>query len=49
MKNPDEEVKYLCPECGEDIDEEGDSIEGPCCGYAPSCDYCGYATCDQSC
>lgn len=36
-----------CPECGLIADADGDTEY--CCGYAPSCDHCGGATCDQSC
>lgn len=44
-----DEVEFECPDCEEPVDDEGYSIEGPCCSYAPSCDTCGSAHCDQSC
>ena len=37
-----------CPDCGEDVDEDGDALEG--CNYSPvDCVTCGAAYCDQSC
>ena len=38
-----------CPDCGEPVDDYGDSLEDPCCHYAPACELCGSASCDQSC
>jgi hypothetical protein len=37
-----------CPECGEDVDEDGDAMSG--CYYSPVvCKTCGSAPCDLSC
>ena len=37
-----------CPECGNPIDEDGDTLER--CGYSPEeCEECGWAPCDGSC
>lgn len=37
-----------CPDCGEDVDEDGDAVSG--CNYSStSCHTCGAATCDGSC
>ena len=38
-----------CPECGGDVDEEGQTTL-PCCFYSPKvCDTCGWQPCDGSC
>jgi len=44
-----DKTEYECPNCGEPVDDYGDSVEGPCCFYAPACKTCGSAYCDQSC
>lgn len=37
-----------CPDCGMDVDEDGDAIYG--CNYSPVlCETCGDAPCDDSC
>lgn len=37
-----------CRECGEDVDEDGDAIDG--CTYSPVvCDTCHHQPCDGSC
>lgn len=37
-----------CPECGADVDEDGDAVSG--CNYSPvACKTCGDAPCDGSC
>jgi len=39
-----------CPECDNDIDNDGDTVEHDDCSYSPLlCDKCGYRPCDQSC
>ena len=39
-----------CPECGADVDKDGDCIEPDDCNYSPSiCDMCDYSPCDDSC
>ena len=41
------EVKE-CPDCGEDVDEDGDAVEG--CNHSPvECATCGAAPCNDSC
>ena len=38
----------VCPECGGDVDEDGDALTG--CNYsAVMCEVCGDAPCDLSC
>jgi hypothetical protein len=38
----------VCPDCGEDTDEQGDVLVG--CRYSPQvCKTCGDAPCDLSC
>lgn len=37
-----------CPDCGMEVDEDGDAIMG--CNYSPVlCETCGAAPCDLSC
>ena len=37
-----------CPDCGADVDEYGDAVEG--CNYSTvDCELCGSAPCDDSC
>jgi hypothetical protein len=37
-----------CPECGADVDEDGNALEQ--CAHSPiMCKTCGYAPCDGSC
>ena len=39
-----------CPDCGSDIDKDGDSIENDNCSYSPViCELCGWRPCDGSC
>ena len=39
-----------CPECGCDVDQDGDCCETNNCNYSPlDCKKCGYRPCDQSC
>ena len=45
--NPEDTVGE-CPECGGDIDKDGDTTE-ECCRYSPECKTCGCASCDGSC
>lgn len=43
-------AKYItkCPDCGADVDEAGESVEG--CNWSPIiCVTCGDAPCDLSC
>lgn len=43
----DEAVGH-CPECGAEVDEDGNAVEG--CYYSPVvCEVCGSAPCDGSC
>jgi hypothetical protein len=38
----------VCPECGNPVDEDGDSTM--ICSYSPvECETCGWAPCDGSC
>lgn len=38
-----------CPDCGGDVDIDGDTTE-EACSYSPiDCDLCGSASCDESC
>lgn len=37
-----------CPECGGDVDADGQSTEASC-NYSPACKTCGWAPCDGSC
>ncbi len=43
-----EETVGQCPECGSDIDKDGESTEEGCT-YSPSCKTCGDSPCDWSC
>lgn len=43
-----EDTVGKCPDCGADVDKDGQSTE-ECCFYSPSCPTCGDAPCDQSC
>lgn len=46
-RDDSKEVQY-CPECGEEVDEDGDALVG--CYYSPVyCDECGARPCDDSC
>lgn len=37
------------PDCGGDVDKDGESTE-ECCNYSPKvCKVCGWSPCDQSC
>lgn len=37
-----------CPDCGADVDEDGDAVEG--CNWSPvTCKTCGDSPCDLSC
>ena len=46
----DEEHKGQCPECRNDVDENGSTVESNHCSYSPlACDLCGYSPCDGSC
>lgn len=39
-----------CPECGADVDAEGDCVEIDDCYYSPEvCEKCGHRPCDGSC
>lgn len=39
-----------CPECGADVDSDGDCVEMNDCSYSPQlCALCGYRPCDLSC
>ncbi len=43
-----EDTVGTCPECGGDVDADGDTTEGGC-NYSTSCKTCGSAPCDGSC
>lgn len=47
---PEKETK-TCPDCGEEVDENGDTKSSAAdCAYCPvDCHVCGYGTCDSSC
>ena len=46
----EDEVEYKCPECGEPVDSDGDTLVDYYCSYCPVfCDTCGDHGCDQSC
>lgn len=49
----DEHDKLLvgqCPQCGGDVDANGDTIELDDCIYSPVlCERCSYCPCDQFC
>ena len=50
QKEHDEQHKGQCPECGCDVDADGNCVEMNDCSYSPkSCNTCGYQPCDQSC
>ncbi len=38
-----------CPECGADIDKDGDSVDCGCYYSTSVCPECGDAPCDESC
>jgi hypothetical protein len=39
-----------CPDCGGDVDEDGDTVERDYCSYSPvECETCGWRPCDGSC
>ena len=39
---------YECPDCGGDVNYDGDAIEG--CDYAEiECETCGSAPCEEDC
>jgi ribosomal protein L37AE/L43A len=44
----DNEAVGECPECGAEIDKNGDSIIWSC-KWSPACETCGDAPCDGSC
>lgn len=48
MFTPDPPV-LECPECGRDVDIEGDALFENCCYCADKCETCGGGDCDQSC
>lgn len=44
----DEEPVGECPDCGMDVDIDGDAVD--ICAHSPiECETCGSAPCDQSC
>jgi hypothetical protein len=44
-----EDTVGQCPECGCDVDKDGDCTE-ECCSYSPEeCKTCGWRPCDWSC
>jgi hypothetical protein len=46
----EDEVEYECPECGEPVDNEGESLDPVHCEYGScACESCGGGRCDQSC
>jgi hypothetical protein len=47
-KNYKAEDIAKCPDCGEDVDSDGDAMSG--CHWSPvDCKTCGSAPCDGSC
>lgn len=47
-ENIPEDQRMYCPECGEEVDSDGDAVQG--CHYSPcECDTCGSRPCDGSC
>lgn len=45
----DSPVEGVCPDCGGEVDADGDTTEARC-HYSPViCKECGYAPCDDSC
>ena len=45
-----DEVEYKCPDCGEPVDDHGDTLTDFDCSYCfLLCDTCGDHQCDQSC
>jgi hypothetical protein len=47
---PDMGDEELCQDCGEPIDEAGESVVENDCPYCPTvCGTCGFKWCDQSC
>lgn len=46
--NADSPVVGVCPDCGGDVDADGDSVD--VCAWSPViCETCGCAPCDESC
>lgn len=39
-----------CPDCGNDVDVDGNTVELNSCCYSPvACETCNYKPCDGSC
>jgi len=50
QKDHDELHVGQCPECGADVDDEGQCVETDDCRYSPcECTTCNYSPCDDSC
>lgn len=39
----------VCPDCGGDVDKDGESTEEGCTYSPVECDTCGWRPCDWSC
>jgi hypothetical protein len=49
-KDHDADHKGQCPECGADVDADGNSVDLSDCGYSrKECKLCGWRPCDGSC
>lgn len=45
-----DKVEFECPDCGEPVDDYGDTLTDFGCSYCPIyCELCGSHGCDQSC